>query len=251
MTQTVHSADGTPIAYEQSGAGPALILTLGALTARKAADGLVSLLDQVFTVYSYDRRGRGDSGDAAAYSVEREVDDLHALLAAAGGTAYLYGHSSGGILALRAAASTSGFSKVAVYEPPFCTEFQPGFPEHIADLLTEGRRDDAVADWMRNTGAPFEEGWKHAFFWPEMVALANSLPYDLAVTGDGSLPVDDFQRVTANVLALYGGDSEAWAAESARAVARAIPGARSEVVPGQNHPVAHDVIAPIIIHFFK
>ncbi|WP_434619500.1 alpha/beta fold hydrolase [Arthrobacter sp. A5] len=251
MVETVRSTDGTPIACEQTGTGPALVLTVGALCSRRSIDTLVSQLQDGFTVYSYDRRGRGDSGNTAPYSVDREVEDLHAVLDAAGGTAYLYGHSSGGILALYAAEDTPGFTKVAVYEPPFCTEAKPGFAEHLDKLLAEGRRDDAVADWMRNTGAPFDEEWKYAPFWPTLIALADTLPYDLALTRDATVPAQRFAHIAADTVAFYGGESPAWALKSATAVATAIAGARIEAIPGQGHPVAHEVIVPVLVDFFK
>lgn len=251
MFETTSSADGTSIAFERSGAGPALIITVGALCARNSVDGLIPLLSEDFTVYSYDRRGRGDSGNTAPYGVDREVEDLQAVLAAAGGTACLYGHSSGGILALITAAETPGFTKVAVYEPPFGTNPNPGFAEHIAKLLVEGRRDDVVADWMRNTGAPFEEGWKYAPFWSGLVALVDSLPYDIALTGDGKVPGEKLKRISGETIALYGGASDAWAWDSAMAVAAAIPGARIQALAGQTHQVAHEVIAPVLVEFFQ
>ena len=251
MVETVRSTDGTPIAFERAGRGPALILTVGALCSRRSVDTLVSQLRDGFTVYSYDRRGRGDSGNTAPYSVDREVEDLHAVLNAAGGTASLYGHSSGGILALNAAVNTQAFTKVAVYEPPFCTDQKPGFAKNLEELLAEGRRDDAVADWIRNTGAPFDDGWKHAPFWPSLTALADTLPYDLALTGDATVPTERFAGISANTLAFYGGESPAWALESATAVAKAIAGARIEAIPGQGHPVAHEVIGPALVEFFR
>ncbi|PRZ43059.1 pimeloyl-ACP methyl ester carboxylesterase [Antricoccus suffuscus] len=250
MADTVASADGTPIAYQSAGAGDALILTVGALSASQSVGPLVDLLADQFTVYRYDRRGRGSSGDSTSYSVAREVEDLRAVLQVTGGSANLYGHSSGGILALRAAHSTPGFAKVAVYEPPFCVEPKPGFPEHIEKLLADDNRDEAVAEWMRSTGAPYNDGWKHAPFWPSLVALAHTLPYDLRLAGDGTVPSEELAHISAETLALYGGDSQGWALESATAVAAAIPGARAKMVPGQGHPVAHEVVAPILADFF-
>ena len=158
MIRTVRSSDGTTIAYEQVGTGPVLILVGGALNNRHSTAGLVSLLEKSFMVLSYDRRGRGDSTDTPPYAVEREVEDLHAVAAAADGPVNVYGHSSGAILSLEAAAAGLPLRKIAVYEPPYLTGGADGwqdFMEKIASLADTGHGGDAVQEFIRHTGADF------------------------------------------------------------------------------------------------
>src|SRR5689334_23477723 len=161
---TLSSRDGTTIAYDEQGEGPALILVDGALTVHSSGSGeLAKLLAPHFTVFGFDRRGRGESGDTLPYAVDREIDDIEALIDRAGGPAFLYGHSSGGPLAMRAAIRLSGkVSKVALYEAPYNND--PGaqaswsrYLRQLDEALAEGRRGDAVALFMRFTGMPAEQ----------------------------------------------------------------------------------------------
>ncbi len=254
MFQTVQSADGTTIAYEQAGTGPVLILVGGALNNRHSAGGLVPLLAESFTVFSYDRRGRGDSTNTLPYAVEREVEDLRALAAAADGPVHLYGHSSGGILSLEAAAAGVPAAKVAVYEPPYLTgggdDWQV-FVDKVRSLAGSGRGSEAVEAFFRHAGAGFDPGMTQAPWWPALVSLAHTLPYDLTLTADGSVPADRFAGIGAPVLALYGGASAPWAAASATAVAEAVQDGRKEAVDGQDHAVAPDAVAPVLLDFFR
>ena len=165
MAHRLSSRDGTTIAYDSRGEGPALILVDGALTVHSSGSGpeLASLLAPHFTVYGFDRRGRGGSGDTPPYAVDREIDDIDALIDHAGGPAFLYGHSSGGPLAMRAAIRLGGkVSKIAMYEPPYNND--PGAQEswsrylgELREALAEGRRGDAVALFMRFTGTQPEQ----------------------------------------------------------------------------------------------
>ncbi len=254
MFQTVQSADGTTIAYERAGAGPALILVGGALNNRHSTGSLVPLLAESFTVLSYDRRGRGDSTNTPPYAVEREVEDLGALAAAADGPVHLYGHSSGGILSLEAAAAGILAAKVAVYEPPYLTgggDDWQAFVDNIRSLADSGRGSEAVEAFFRHAGAGFDPGMTQAPWWPALVSLAHTLPYDLTLSADGSVPADRFAGITAPVLALYGGASAPWAAASATAVAEAVPDGRKNVIDGQDHAVAPDAVAPVLLEFFR
>ena len=182
---TVSSPDGTTIGYDKVGEGPALILVDGALSVHSAGgkSGLANLLAPQFTVYGYDRRGRGGSGDTLPYAVDREIEDIEALINQAGGQAFLYGHSSGGTLAMQAAVRLGGtVSKIAIYEPPHNDDpdAQEPWREYLGDLkqaLAEGRQGDAVALFMRFVGTPEDqiEGMRRAPFWPSMEAIAPTL----------------------------------------------------------------------------
>src|SRR5207302_3064047 len=160
--RTVISKDGTPIAFDQSGRGQAIILVAGATATRLAAVSVAAALAPHFTVFAYDRRGRGESGDTAPYAVEREVEDIEALITEAGGSAFVFGHSSGAVLALEAARLLPGkITKLALYEPPFIIDnsrppMPEDFPARLNGLLAEGRRGDAVELWQRNLGIPAE-----------------------------------------------------------------------------------------------
>jgi len=255
MVQTVSSEDGTTIAYEQVGIGRPLILVGGALNNRQSPAPLASLLAPHFSVVTYDRRGRGESTDTPPYAVEREVQDLAALVAALGGSALIYGHSSGGILALEAAAAGVAFQKIAVYEPPYQTadgadEGWQIFADRLQSLVDQGDPGQAVEAFIRHTGADFDPRMKQSPWWPSMLTLAHSLPYDITLTADGQVPIERFSRISMPVLALYGGNSPEWAQASSGAVSVAVRDGRQDVVPNQDHGVAPDAVAPLLIGFF-
>ncbi|WP_427018858.1 alpha/beta fold hydrolase [Pseudarthrobacter sp. P1] len=254
MVHTVQSADGTSIAYERNGSGVPLIIVGGALNNRQSAAGLVPLLADAFTVITYDRRGRGDSSDTPPYAVEREIEDLRALAKAAGGAVQLYGHSSGAILSLEAAASGVPVDKVAAYEPPYLTrggadESWRDFVDSVRSLADGGDGGKAVEAFIRHTGADFDPAMAQAPWWPALVALAPTLPYDLTLAADGMVPTQRFSRIGAPVLALYGGASPAWAEASAAAVAASVQDGRQQEVPEATHAVPHEAIAPILLDF--
>lgn len=254
MVETVQSADGTTIAFDRLGTGPALVVIGGAMNTRLSPYPLATMLADRFTVVSYDRRGRGESGDAAAYSVEREVEDLGAIVAATGGAARLYGHSSGGILALEAAARGVPVEKLAVYEPPYT--FDPDGPAAsdpgVTTALEAGDPDGAVRAFMRMTGmdAASIDGISHAPFWAALVAIANTLPYDLALSGDGRVPVDRLSSIAVPTLVMDGGSSAAWAARASDALVGVIPNATRLTLAGQDHGVDPAVLAPVLVDFF-
>ncbi|SDP63873.1 Pimeloyl-ACP methyl ester carboxylesterase [Arthrobacter sp. ok909] len=256
MIEYQRSQDETKIAYERSGDGPALIIIGGALNNRYSAGPLVPLLSAHFTVYTYDRRGRGDSTDTSPYSPDREVEDLEALINAAGGRAYAYGHSSGAILALEAAAAGAPITKLVAYEPPYLTQSPDAEPwtvfrDRVQAALDVGDRAAAVEMFIRHTGAGFDERIKDQPWWPGLIGVAHTLPYDLTVTGDGIVPADRLAKVSAPTLAIYGGASLPWARASIEGVAAAIPNATQERLEGQDHGVAPDVVAPALIRFFS
>lgn len=255
MTESVVSADGTTIAYERQGAGPALVIVGGALNTRQSPGALIGPLAAHFTVIAYDRRGRGDSGDTPPYAIEREVEDLAAVIEAAGGSAFVYGHSSGAILALEAASRGLPIAGVAAYEPPYT--FDPQNPQRasgggVQAAVDAGDRELAVARFLRLTGMSQQavEGMRQAPFWSGMLAMAQTLPYDVALSGDGVIPVERFAAIAIPTLVMDGGASPAWAARSAEAIVRAVPRARRLTVAGQNHGVDPVVLAPLLIEFF-
>ena len=259
---TVRSKDGTTIAFDMQGDGPAVILVDGAMGTRSSGSKpeLARLLAQRFTVYIYDRRGRGDSGDTKPYAVEREIEDTEALIDKAGGSAYLYGHSSGGCLALDAAVKLGDkVKKLAMYEAPYNDdpEAQKAWGRYIEDLtdaLASDRRGDAVALFMTYVGMPSAqiEGMRHAPFWRGMEALAPTLAYDhTAIMGnDGSIPAERAARVHVPTLVMSGGKGAPFMSVTAKTLSEVIPGATLATLEGQTHDVHPDAIAPVLIEFF-
>jgi pimeloyl-ACP methyl ester carboxylesterase len=264
--KTVTSRDGTRIAYEEIGQGPALILVDGALCRRGfgPSPALAPLLATHFRVVYYDRRGRGDSGDTPPYAAEREVEDLRALVAAVGGSAFVYGTSSGGALAMRAVASGIPVPKLVLHEIPYVLDSEPQPPERyrerIGEMLAGGRRGPAVALFMRVVGVPAFGVFMMRLMpnvWPKLKASAHTLPYDFAVLGDTpgeALPPEVTRAlggVRAPTLVVLGGKSPAWMRRAVETVAKAIPGAQLRVLPGQQHNVAAKAIAPALIEFLS
>jgi pimeloyl-ACP methyl ester carboxylesterase len=264
--ETTRSVDGTVIAYDQTGDGPPLVVVLGAFCDRKSFVPPASLADR-FTVCTYDRRGRGDSGDTQPYSPDHEVADLAAVIAAVSGSgadgsgsgtgAFVFGHSSGAALALRAAAHGVPLAAVVAYEAPFVIPGTRTLAEdpagRITALVGAGRRGDAVKFWMTDVvQAPAEviPMLENSPMWAGLQALAHTLPYDLALTGDHGLPVDDLAEITVPVLVLGGANSPGWFHRTVEATAAAIPGARLVMLDGQDHGAPPEVIAPVLTGFF-
>jgi pimeloyl-ACP methyl ester carboxylesterase len=260
---TVVSKDGTKIAYDKQGEGPAVILVAGALCARSTWSGpqLSELLAPHFTVYNFDRRGRGDSGDTKPYAVEREIEDIEALIDKAGGTAYLYGHSSGAALALEVAVQHGRkVMKLAMYEAPYndAPEARHEWRQYIAELtgaLAAHRRSDAVALFMRYVGTPADriDGMRRASTWAVLEALAPTLAYDhTAIMGkDQSVPRERASTLTVPTLVMSGGASYPFMRETARTLSQAIPGAQLRTLAGQTHDVNLGVLAPVLTEFFS
>lgn len=257
MDKKVLSRDGTPLAYERHGDGPAGVLVGGALCTGATLAPLARALSDRFGAVTYDRRGRGASGDTASpCSVAREVEDIAALIGACGGGAALYGVSSGGALALRAAASGLPVDAVAVYETPFTLHEDGGrrreYTGRLAELLARDRRGDALELFMTLTGMSPEmiAGARRSPGWAGMEAIAPTLAYDDAVMGDGLLPRELPASLPMPVLSVAGGASPAWMRESARAVADAAPRGTYRVLEGQTHAVEAAVLAPLLAEFF-
>jgi len=254
----VTSKDGATIAFDRLGDGPPVILVCGGSTDRSANAPLAALLARHFTVFNYDRRGRGDSGDTAPYAVEREVEDIDALIAAAGGSASVYGTSSGAALALEAAASGLPITKLALWEPPFILDESRRPPDDTAkiynELVAAGRRGDAVEYFMAKVvGLPpeFVAQARNAPWWPAQEALAHTLAYDATIMGDYSLPVERSAVVKAPTLVIAGGADFPWMRDTAKALASVIPGAQIRTLEGQGHNVDPAVLAPALVEFFK
>jgi pimeloyl-ACP methyl ester carboxylesterase len=253
MVDRARSADGTEIAYELTRDGPILILIGGALSNRHSADALVPHLAGQFSLLTFDRRGRGDSTDTPPYAPAREVEDLKALIDAVGGSAMVFGHSSGAVLSLEAAADGASITRLAVNEPPYLTGDAGTASATLREVeaaLDAGDRGTAVEIFIRGTGVAFDPAMKAQPWFAGLEAVAHTIPYDLALVGDSCVPVDRLAKITAPTLGLHGSASPAWAAASIRAVVGAIPGATQKVLEGQTHAVDPAVLAPVLIDYF-
>jgi len=254
--ESIESTDGTSIAFQRTGTGPALVLVVGAFCDRTSTASLTPLLAPHFTVYEYDRRGRGNSGAGGEYAVEREIEDLAAVVAAAGGSAFGFGHSSGAVLALEAAARGVPLTRLALYEPPYTAP--PGSAGDDAMLgavrarLDAGDPDGAAEAFMAGAGGPPEQiaAARQSPWWPRMRALAPTLVHDLTLCNRGVVPRERLGRVAVPTLAISGGASPPWAARACDDVAAAVPGARTRVLEGQTHGAADDVLAPVLAEWF-
>jgi len=262
--RTVTSKDGTTIALDQLGQGPALI-PVGGTFEQRAMDSensqlaALPLLSQHFTVFHYDRRGRGDSTDTQPYAVECEIEDIETLIDEAGGSAFVFGISSGAALALEAAIRLGNkIKKLAMYEPPYFSDKTTqqvwmDYRKQLRQVLAEGRRGDAVALWMMTTGMPAEqvpEIRQHPM-WPMWEAVAPTLVYDAAVMGeDFSVPTERAARLAVPTLIMDGSGSYPFMHIAAIALANAIPSAQHRTLEGQTHEVAAEAIAPVLVEFF-
>jgi pimeloyl-ACP methyl ester carboxylesterase len=256
--ETVQSKDGTRIAYDKMGSGPALILVDGAMCSRAFGPmpKLAPLLATKFTVYVYDRRGRGDSTDTKPYSLEREIEDIEALVAVAGGSASLLGLSSGAALAMHASTKIPGVKKVVAYEPPYMPDDHERHANHQArllEMLTHDQRGDMIKYFMKDmVGAP---GFVVVMMrlmpgvWKKLKAVAHTLPYDSAVMGDFSVPTQTFSGIKVPTLLSNGSKTEDRLKFAVNACAKAVPNAQYRELKGQNHNVNPEVLAPVAIDF--
>jgi pimeloyl-ACP methyl ester carboxylesterase len=261
---TVISKDGTKIAYEPTGKGPAVIFVDGALVHRAFGDGMAeaaNLLAPQFTVYRYDRRGRGESTDTQPYDIEREFEDLEAMIGAAGGSAFVYGISSGGSLAMEAALKLgSKVKKLAIYEAPYNDDpaAQQAWREYtheLKKLLEADRRGDAAALFLKTVGTPVEQinGMRQSPYWAMFEAVAPTLAYDnIAIMGeDRATPTQRLAQVRVPTLVMAGGADYPFMRVTAKKLAEAIPGAQLRYLDGQTHNVAPEAIAPVLTEFFS
>jgi pimeloyl-ACP methyl ester carboxylesterase len=257
---TALSKDGTVIAFDKLGNGEPIILVDGALCSRSFGPlpKLAQLLAPHFTVFNYDRRGRNESGDTPPYAVEREVEDIEALIAKSGGSASVFGTSSGAALALAAAARGANVKKLALYEPPFVAgrnarTAPPDSEAQLKRLIAAGRRGDAVKFFMVDmVGMPaiFVYIMRVLPIWPKLKAVAHTLPYDAAVLGDFSLPKERAASVAVPTLVIAGEKSPVELRSAVSAVAETIPHAKLRMLKGQTHNVSVKVLAPVLIEFF-
>ncbi len=262
----VRSRDGTRIAFERSGKGPVVILVSGALSARADGARLAEALSSDLSVVRYDRRGRGDSTDTKPYAVEREVEDLEALVDRVGGSASLFGSSSGAALAIEAARRLPAkVSRLALFEPPFVVDdARPPIPEDlaakVARLVADGKRSEAVQLFMTEAvrvPAEFLPRMRQSPMWPPMVALAHTLEYDFLVMGDTQrgkpLPRDRWTSVRAPTLVIDGERSDAYLRSAVAALVDVVPNARRKTLPGQDHSavfMAPESLEPMLVEFF-
>jgi pimeloyl-ACP methyl ester carboxylesterase len=254
----VLSADGTRIAYEASGVGPALVFVNGALSDRSAIAPFRPHLDPRFTVIGYDRRGRGGSGDSPPYALAREIEDLAAVIQAVGAPALVYAHSSGAILALRAAMGGLPIHRLAVNEPPFILNgtrpLPPAdLPKRIEALLDAGDRDAALRLFLvDHVGIPATAvaAMSARPAWSHMLSLAHTVLHDAAIAGTSAVDLTPFAALTTRTLVLTGTASFPWIAVTARALATILPDAELVELPGQPHSPAPEVVAPLLIRFF-
>ncbi|HEX6557500.1 MAG TPA: alpha/beta hydrolase [Ktedonobacteraceae bacterium] len=252
--QYVTSQDGTIIAYERVGQGPAAILVGGVLGDHSQQAPLAQLLASHFTVYNLDRRGHGESGDTPPYTVEREVEDLTALLEEAGGQAAVYGTSVCAILALEAAVRglAPKIKKLALWEPPYLPLSQ-GYKEQLAQMLQEGRRGDMVELFFtQEVGLPaeFVAHMRTQPFWVTQEAYAHTLLYDATIRSDFSLLTEIVTTVSVPTLVIDGGETPRLS-HAAQAVADALPHAQRRTLAGQPHNVDPEALAPVLVEFFK
>jgi pimeloyl-ACP methyl ester carboxylesterase len=264
MTRTVDtverttSLDGSTIAFERTGAGPALVIVDGAMCSRAfgPSEASAAALEGDFTVYRYDRRGRGESTDTAPYAVAREVEDLAAVIAEAGGSAFVYGISSGAGLALEAAATGVPIRRLALFEPPYTAEAgdpaeQQKDTDEMNELLKAGRHGDAVELFFSWVGMPEEAiaRMRSSSAWPALEAIAPTIAYDGVVMGDDAVPRERAGRIGIPTLVIAGSLSSPELRHAAATVAQAIPEARYRALEGQAHTAAPEAVAPLLRDF--
>jgi len=260
--RTTTSRDGTIIAFTKRGSGPPLIIVDGAFCYREngPATELAMQLAQHFAVFTYDRRGRGESGDTAPYSVEREIEDLRAVAREAGAVPYVLGISSGGALILQAVASGVGVKEIALYEPPYLADGNgprsfENEKSRLQSLIAAGDHSGAVSFFMSNVyGAP------RAFVvampilmpnaWRRNKLVVQTVPYDLTILDDRSVLNARSSSISVPTLVIGGEKSPEALRNAVDAVAAALPNARSRFLAGQDHNVSSRAVVPVLFEYF-
>jgi pimeloyl-ACP methyl ester carboxylesterase len=255
MEKTI-STDGTRIAYEVRGDGAPLVMVGGAFNDRHAADDLAQSLSGDFTAVTYDRRGRGDSGDTAPYAVDRELEDLAAVIAAVGGHAFLYANSSGAVLAMRAVAAGVPIDRLVLLEPPFRVAGAPPEPEGylatLVELTSTGRHGEAVEYFMGEAvGLPLEAvaQAKASPGWAALERMAPTLVYDAHVMDGSRLPKEVLSRIATPALLIGSSGSPSWLRSAAEHTAAALPAGEYRTLEGGFHSVPAPILAPAVVDF--
>jgi pimeloyl-ACP methyl ester carboxylesterase len=250
------SADGTTIAYDVVGDGPPIVLLNGAFRDHTIFDALVPELAPHCTTYVYDRRGRGESGDSPAYAVEREIEDLEAVLGEAGGQAVLFAGSSGANLAIAAAAAGAPITKLALHEPYFRLDGYPKPPDDfmasLRALLADDKRDEAAEYFLDKLVGLTPEviaDWRKGPLWAGNEANAHTLPYDTAICGDCDVPMERLAAIRIPSLVVYSDGTSDWLRDAARATAAALPNGWGVELPGSWHRVNTDILGRVLAGF--
>lgn len=256
----VTSNDGTSIAYDKTGEGPAIILVDGALAFREQYGGrpLAAALSHGFMAVTYDRRGRGESADTPPYAVDREIEDIKALIDEVGAPVFLYGISSGAVLALRAASQLgeSSIAALALHEPPFSTDSDgtqefTRYDAELRRLLDANRRDDAVAFFLGDMMPPdMLDALRHSPEWPVMASVAHTLAYDNEVMGDSGVPAGMAGMTTMRTLLIVGDQSPDFKREAGEALVNVMPRAELAVLAGHETGVTPETLGPVLREFF-
>jgi pimeloyl-ACP methyl ester carboxylesterase len=254
----VTSKDGTVIAYDKKGQGPVLILVLGALNKRGSGKKLAALLADKFTVVSYDRRGRGDSTETLPYGIEKEIEDLDAIISELGGNTSLYGHSSGAILALLAAEKLDKkVTGLALYEVPYSDDPEAqkaagAYKRELARLLADDKRADAVALFIKSVGVSDKQlaALKRLPMWKGLTAMAPTLAYDTIELME-QYPKTDVRSIKTPTLVMHGAASPAFMGDTAQKLSDTMPNATLRALEGQTHDVKADVLAPVLSEFLS
>ncbi|MGH2788244.1 MAG: alpha/beta fold hydrolase [Actinomycetota bacterium] len=258
MTTYATSPDGTQIAFDRLGQGPPMVVVSGMFCDRRTTHELAEQLGREFTVINYDRRGRGDSSDTTPYAVEREVEDLGAMIAEVGGTASAYGHSSGAGLALEAAARGLPITRLVLHEPPYGPDDEESkrdareLAENVRSAVAEDRRAHAIKLFFEASGLPPEmiEG---ATSDPKMLAVVPTMPYDFEVVGDvtrgGTIPEALVRAISIPTLVIAGGASPDFFRDTAARIAELLPNGKSAVLEGHDHGAPPDVVVPMVAEF--
>lgn len=250
--KTTKSADGATLAADTTGTGPALVIVAGAFCDRKSKKGLTALLADRFTVHEYDRRGRGDSGPLGEITVEREIEDLAAIAAQTGEEPFVFGDSSGGALAIAAAAAGIKFRKIAVFEPPFTPGPSTVFADELSALVSAGDRSRAVELFLELMGTPEPaiQGMKQGPHWNHLETLAHTLPIDIRLCNDGRIPVDQVRQIQTPLLAIAGSNNQ-WALEVVSAIAATAAAAEALTLAGHGHAVPDETLSQTLITYFE
>ncbi len=263
-TRFVESADGTAIAYDVTGTGPAVVVVEGALCQRSmgTAQALMPLLSQHYTVFAYDRRGRGQSGPGSSpYVVNREVEDLVAVLEAAGPDAFVIGASSGAVLVLEALRAGVSMRMVALYEAPFIVDDthapnDTDLGERTQQLIAAGQRGDAVKLFMRTVGVPAFGLMMMRLMpvWKKLCGVAHTLPNDYALVLEHQqgepLPAGHLSGVTVPVMVIVGGKSPRYMKNAQAAISAALPNGTLRELPGERHMVRGKATVPVLREFW-